>query len=147
MTLDAFNIPEGYIPSDSEEYMGPLQLQYFGMLLLKMKNDLLSASGHEPIVAANANYDADMSDNAFSDAESYTEYCTRDIQYNNLMNINDRLSSIKNGDYGYCKVSGKKIGLRRLMANPTATLCIEEQEKYEKIKNGYASSGDDENMM
>ena len=35
------------------------------------------------------------------------------------------LARIKQGDYGYCEVCGAEIGIRRLEARPTATLCID----------------------
>lgn len=45
------------------------------------------------------------------------------------------LRRIETGEYGYCKETGEPIGLRRLLARPTATLCIETQEQHERLQN------------
>lgn len=141
-------LPVDYIPSESEEYMNPMQLLYFEKILLDMRSRILSSSSRSnDIMARTTGYQADMTDNASLDAETYTESKTQYMQYGSLVAINNSLKSIKDGDYGYCNASGKKIGLRRLMANPTATLCIEEQEKYEKIRTSYANNNDDDIMI
>ncbi|MBR4737717.1 MAG: TraR/DksA C4-type zinc finger protein, partial [Rhodocyclaceae bacterium] len=46
--------------------------------------------------------------------------------------IDSALDRIANGTYGFCEASGNPIGLRRLIARPTATLSIEEQERHER---------------
>lgn len=38
--------------------------------------------------------------------------------------IEDALRRMDNGDYGTCEECGEEIGLARLMANPTAQLCV-----------------------
>lgn len=45
---------------------------------------------------------------------------------------------IEIGDYGYCEDTGEPIGLKRLIARPTATLTIEAQERREKMQKHYA---------
>ena len=50
-----------------------------------------------------------------------------------LINKIDRaLKKLRDGTYGYCEDTGEAIGLKRLIARPIATLCIEAQEKHEK---------------
>ncbi|MDD1634887.1 MAG: TraR/DksA C4-type zinc finger protein [Methylococcaceae bacterium] len=39
--------------------------------------------------------------------------------------IDDSLKEIESGDYGFCESCGIEIGIRRLEARPTATLCID----------------------
>lgn len=39
--------------------------------------------------------------------------------------INKALQAIKDGTYGICEVSGNSISEKRLIANPSATTCIE----------------------
>ena len=53
-----------------------------------------------------------------------------------LINKIDRaLKKLKDNTYGYCEDTGEPIGLKRLIARPIATLCIEAQEKHEKRKS------------
>ena len=49
--------------------------------------------------------------------------------------VNQALDRIKEGSFGECQECDANIGLERLMARPTATLCIqckEEQENHEE---------------
>jgi len=39
--------------------------------------------------------------------------------------IEDTLNLLDNHEYGYCEACGVEIGIRRLEARPTATLCID----------------------
>ena len=39
--------------------------------------------------------------------------------------IDETLASIDSGDYGFCNKCGVEIGIKRLEARPTATLCID----------------------
>ena len=47
---------------------------------------------------------------------------------------------LKNDTYGYCEDTGEPIGLKRLIARPIATLCIEAQEKHEKEEKIYVEN-------
>ncbi|HEX2201022.1 MAG TPA: TraR/DksA C4-type zinc finger protein, partial [Gammaproteobacteria bacterium] len=42
-----------------------------------------------------------------------------------IRKISEALASLDSGDYGYCEGCGLEIGIRRLEARPTATLCID----------------------
>ena len=58
-----------------------------------------------------------------------------------LVNKIDRaLKRLKNDTYGYCEDTGEPIGLKRLIARPIATLCIEAQEKHEKEEKIYVEN-------
>jgi DnaK suppressor protein len=122
---------EGYYPTEQEEYMNPRQVQYFKAMLLEMRAQMI-ASSQKSLIGPIAAYEADMSDNASMECESYTEQQTRSVKNRTLVAINAALERITNGEYGYCMESGKKVGVRRLMANPAAPLCIEEQERLER---------------
>ncbi|MGI4775999.1 MAG: TraR/DksA C4-type zinc finger protein, partial [Janthinobacterium lividum] len=45
-------------------------------------------------------------------------------------------------DYGYCEDTGEDIGLRRLLARPVATLCIEAQERHENYEKQHIDDDD-----
>ena len=51
--------------------------------------------------------------------------------FRSLKKIDQALSRIDDGSYGYCEETGEPIGLQRLIARPTATLSIEAQERRE----------------
>ena len=50
------------------------------------------------------------------------------------------------GEYGYCEESGDPIGLRRLLARPTATMSIQAKEHAEFFEKtaGVSTLDDDE---
>jgi DnaK suppressor protein len=55
-----------------------------------------------------------------------------------LQKIDQAVTRIDHGEYGYCEDTGEPIGLQRLMARPTATLSLEAQERRERMKKQYA---------
>ncbi|WP_286805503.1 TraR/DksA C4-type zinc finger protein, partial [Marinimicrobium sp. UBA4209] len=42
-----------------------------------------------------------------------------------IKKIDSTLELIENDDYGFCHACGVEIGIRRLEARPTATLCVD----------------------
>ncbi|RTZ58597.1 MAG: RNA polymerase-binding protein DksA, partial [Gammaproteobacteria bacterium] len=42
-----------------------------------------------------------------------------------IKKINEALELIEQDEYGYCESCGVEIGVQRLEARPTATLCID----------------------
>jgi DnaK suppressor protein len=59
------------------------------------------------------------------------ELRTRDRERKLLKKISQSIARIESGDYGYCDETGEPIGLRRLLARPTATLTLEAQQRRE----------------
>ena len=53
------------------------------------------------------------------------ELRTRDRERKLIKKVDEALGRIENGEYGYCNSCGVEIGLKRLEARPTATLCID----------------------
>ena len=53
------------------------------------------------------------------------ELRNRDRERKLIKKINEMLAKIDAGEYGYCDNCGVEIGLNRLEARPTATLCID----------------------
>ncbi|MCY3985433.1 MAG: TraR/DksA C4-type zinc finger protein [Candidatus Dadabacteria bacterium] len=49
-----------------------------------------------------------------------------------LLQIDDALKRIESGEYGFCEVTGEKIGEERLFALPFTTLSVEAQEEIER---------------
>jgi DnaK suppressor protein len=67
----------------------------------------------------------DPNDRATQESEFSLELRTRDRERRLIKKIDDALKEIDSGDYGYCETCGIDIGIRRLEARPTATLCID----------------------
>ena len=68
---------------------------------------------------------ADPNDRATQEEEFTLELRARDRDRKLIRKISEALTSLDSGDYGYCEGCGLEIGIRRLEARPTATLCID----------------------
>jgi len=67
----------------------------------------------------------DPNDRATQESEFSLELRTRDRERKLIKKIDATLEKIDNHEYGYCESCGVEIGIRRLEARPTATLCID----------------------
>jgi len=68
---------------------------------------------------------ADPNDRATQESDMALELRNRDRERKLIKKINETIARIDVGDYGYCESCGVEIGLERLQARPTATLCID----------------------
>ena len=62
----------------------------------------------------------------------------RDRERKLLKKIAKALQRIEDRSYGWCEESGEQIGIVRLLARPTASLCLESQERYEQRKRQFS---------
>jgi len=117
---------EPYQEKPGEEYMNPEQLQHFQIILKRWKAELMTEVDrtvtHMKDDAANF---PDPNDRATQESEFSLELRTRDRERKLIKKIDDALKEIESGGYGYCESCGIEIGIRRLEARPTATLCID----------------------
>jgi DnaK suppressor protein len=126
------DLPEGYTPSEDEEYMCQEHLEYFRRKLLQWRDDLIQES-QETInnLRGEVRDVGDEAERASRETENSLELRTRD-RYRKLLNkIDQALARIDEGEYGYCEETGEEIGLARLEARPIATLCLDAQERWE----------------
>ncbi len=128
-------LPKGYAPTENEEYMNEMQLEYFRRKLEAWKEELLEESTQTLDHLKEENYkEPDINDQALLEADKTIELRTRD-RYRKLINkIDVALQKIEDGSYGYCEDTGEEIGLKRLNARPIANLCIEAQERHENYE-------------
>ncbi len=119
----------GFVPykeKKGEEYMNPRQMAHFRAILENWKKELLEEMErtvhHLQDEAANF---PDPNDRASQESEFALELRTRDRERKLIKKIDESLAKIDSLDYGYCEVCGVEIGIRRLEARPTATLCID----------------------
>ncbi|HZV56560.1 MAG TPA: RNA polymerase-binding protein DksA [Sphingobium sp.] len=127
------DLPDGYRPSPDEEFMGPLQLEYFRRRLLDWKKQILAeAEGTLATLQSEPLREPDLNDRASSETDWSIELRTRDRQRKLISKIDAALRRIDEGEYGYCEVTGEPISLGRLEARPIATMTVEAQERHER---------------
>ncbi|CAI8224242.1 MAG: RNA polymerase-binding transcription factor DksA [Marinobacterium sp. xm-d-530] len=115
-----------YDIKDSEEYMNDAQKDHFRLILREWKRELMEevdmTINHLKEEASNF---ADPADRASQEEEFSLELRTRDRERKLIRKIDKALESIDEDDFGFCEACGVEIGIRRLEARPTATLCID----------------------
>jgi len=115
-----------YPINEGEEYMNDAQKDHFRAILQNWKHQLMeevdSTITHLKEEASNF---ADPSDRASQEEEFSLELRTRDRERKLIRKIDEAMERIDDDDYGYCDACGVEIGIRRLEARPTATLCID----------------------
>ena len=117
---------EPYQPKKNEEYMSEGQLEHFRKILLAWKEELMSEVDRTLNTMQDENTALpDVNDRATQEEEFAIELRTRDRERKLIRKIEQSIEAIKNDDYGFCETCGIEIGLRRLEARPTATLCID----------------------
>lgn len=109
-----------------EDYMGEEQIKHFRNILETWKQELMEEVDrtvhHMQDDAANF---PDPNDRATQESEFSMELRTRDRERKLIKKIDEALHNLDNDEYGYCESCGIEIGIRRLEARPTATLCID----------------------
>ena len=114
------------------EYMNDIQMAFFRLKLVQLKNEVLSnASETTEHLREDTVVVPDPADRATIEEEHALELRTRDRERKLLKKIEQSINRIDAGDYGYCDETGEAIGVGRLLARPTATLSLEAQERRE----------------
>jgi len=115
-----------YEPKAGEEYMNPQQHAHFRKILEDWKAELsqdIDRTVHT--MQDEATLFADPNDRASQESDMALELRNRDRERKLIKKIDETIGNIESGDYGYCESCGVEIGLKRLEARPTATLCID----------------------
>ena len=115
-----------YQDDGHEDYMNAKQLAHIEQILLAWRQSLMEevdrTMSHMKDEAANF---PDPSDRASQEEEFSLKLRTRDRERKLIKKIEDALERLNDEDFGYCEACGIEIGMRRLEARPTATLCID----------------------
>ncbi len=123
---DEFKNFTPYKSKRGEKYMNEGQRTHFKDILLSWKADLMEevdrTVNHMKDEAANF---PDPADRATQEEEFSLELRTRDRERKLIKKIDATVDKIDADDYGYCEACGVDIGIKRLEARPTATLCID----------------------
>ncbi len=115
-----------YLLQDSEEYMNASQNEHFKGLLNAWRATLATKIDTAVLhLKDEPKHFANLNDRATQEEEFNLELRARDREADLVVKIDEALKRLNDGDYGYCEECGVEIGLRRLEARPTATLCID----------------------
>jgi DnaK suppressor protein len=127
-----------YRPTDKEPFMNERQRDYFRQKLLAWKDDILREAKEtlQHLQDENQNH-PDFADRASSETDRAIELRARDRQRKLIAKIDDALTRIDEGTYGFCEETGEPISIKRLEARPIATLSIEAQERHERRERVY----------
>jgi DnaK suppressor protein len=115
-----------YVPKKGEEYMNARQRTHFRKILEALKAELsqdIDRTVHT--MQDEATVFADPNDRASQESDMALELRNRDRERKLIKKIDETIAKIDAEDYGYCESCGVEIGLKRLEARPTATLCID----------------------
>lgn len=124
-----------YRPSEDEPFMNDMQQEYFRQKLLKWRSELLRESTETVHHLQEENLQQpDITDRASMETDRALELRTRDRERKLISKIDAALRRIEDGSYGYCEETGEPIGVKRLEARPIATLCLDAQERHERLE-------------
>ena len=114
-----------YKEKKGEEYLNEKQVAHFRNILLTWKHELMEEVDrtvhHMQDDAANF---PDPNDRATQESEFSMELRARDRERKLIRKIDESMANLDSDEYGYCEACGVEIGVKRLEARPTATLCI-----------------------
>lgn len=132
-TPEAIMLPEGYRPTDDEEFMNPMHLAYFRNKLEIWRAELLNEATETITDLSQENlHRPDQMDRAQIESNAAIDLRTRDRERKLLQKIESALRRIEDGSYGYCVETDEPINLRRLEARPIASLSLHAQEQHER---------------
>jgi DnaK suppressor protein len=134
----ATRLPKDYSPSEKEPFMNAKQKEFFRRKLLAWRSDIIQETKEtlNNLQKEVVNF-SDLADRASSETDRSLELRARDRQRKLISKIDEALSRIDDGSYGYCEETGDSIGLKRLIARPIATLSIDSQERHERKEKVY----------
>src|SRR6201988_1201115 len=114
------SLPPNYRPSEDEEFMSTLQVEYFRQKLLRWRASLVSESTDTlQHLKEESLLKPDLTDRASLEAERTIELRTRARGRKLISKIDAALDRIDDGTYGYCEETDEPIGVRRLETRPT----------------------------
>ena len=122
---------EELLKMDDSEYMNERQLEFFRNRLSQMEAQLRHNAGQTTENLRETTVVPDPADRATIEEEHALELRTRDRERKLLKKVQAAIQRIDDGEYGWCEETGEPIGIKRLLARPTATLSLEAQQRRE----------------
>ncbi|NYT62617.1 RNA polymerase-binding protein DksA [Alcaligenaceae bacterium] len=135
---------QNHLPTEQEllampetEYMNEIQLGFFRNRLKELEQEILTNAGTTTENLRETQFVPDPADRATIEEEHALELRTRDRERKLLKKVQQSITRIDSGEYGWCEETGEPIGIPRLLARPTATLSLEAQERREMRQKLY----------
>ncbi|WP_366515670.1 RNA polymerase-binding protein DksA [Solimonas marina] len=117
-----------------DDYMNDAQLEFFRTRLLQMREEVLQRELEVKERLHEREVFADPADRATAEEEHWLDLRLRERESLLLKKIDDALRRIEGKDYGYCEKTGDPIGIPRLLARPTATVCVDIKGQDERVE-------------
>ena len=118
-------------------YMNDAQLVFFRKRLESMRSEVVTREAEVKQRLHQREICADPADRATAEEEHslVMRLCEREAMLRTK--IDEALRRIREKDYGYCLKTGEPIGIPRLLARPTATVCVEVKSQDEKVETHF----------
>lgn len=135
--------PKGVLTEDQirrqpdRDYMSDGQLEFFRHRLLQMRNEVLERELDVKERLHQREVFADPADRATAEEEHWLDLRLRERESLLLHKIDDALRRIAEREFGYCEKTGDAIGIPRLLARPTATVCVDVKGQDERIESQF----------
>lgn len=117
-----------------DDYMNMQQLAFFRMRLLQMRDEVLQREVDVKERLHEREMFADPADRASAEEEHWLDLRLRERESLLLHKIDDALRRIESDEFGWCEKTGDPIGIPRLLARPTATVCVDVKGQDERVE-------------
>jgi DnaK suppressor protein len=118
-------------------YMNDTQLEFFRVRLLQMRSEVVDREVDVKERLHQRESFADPADRATAEEEHWLDLRLRERESLLLRKIDEALHRLRDREYGYCEVTGEPIGIPRLLARPTATVCVDVKGQNEQIESQF----------
>ncbi|MDE2149262.1 MAG: RNA polymerase-binding protein DksA [Gammaproteobacteria bacterium] len=119
------------------EYMNEAQTEYFRQRLMKMREEVLARETDVKERLHQREVFADPADRATAEEEHWLDLRLRERESMLLRKIDEALHRIRDREYGYCVKTGEPIGIPRLLARPTANVCVDVKDQDERVETHF----------
>jgi len=128
--------------------MGHLDVERFRLVLTDMLETLKGNSMESlDVMSREVAAYADVADRATAESDRHLTLIMRERDRQLISQIHEALARVREGDYGVCQECGEEIGLARLLAQPTATLCVHCKSLLEDMGRPYMAASRGESIF
>lgn len=117
-----------------KDYMNDTQLQFFRHKLMEMRQEVLDREIEVKERLHEREVFADPADRATAEEEHWLDLRLRERESLLLKKIDEAIRRIDANEFGYCEKTGDPIGVPRLLARPTATVCVDVKGQDERVE-------------
>lgn len=122
---------EELLAMPASDYMNVEQLEFFRNRLKELEERILASADATSDNLRDTEFVSDPTDRATIEEQYGLELRTRDREQKLLKKVQQAITRIDSGQYGWCDETGEPIGIARLLARPTANLTLDAQERRE----------------